>query len=116
MPGLVQGKQHSAAWLILPYPSDRAHGRICVCPSPPPPYNQSTHEKIALKVETEHGRTWTYLDRLAGCGRIDPLYRTLRWMVQQLNFEHFQVEDEEHGEILSLSIGRDAVLEEASSA
>ena len=68
MPGLVRGKQHSAAWLILPYPSDRAHGRICVCPSPPPPYNQSTHEKIALKVETEHGRTWTYLDRLAGRG------------------------------------------------
>ena len=35
-------------------------------------------------------------------------------MVQQLNFEHFQVEDEEHGEILSLSIGRDAVLEDAT--
>ena len=34
-------------------------------------------------------------------------------MVQQLNFEHFQVEDEENGEILSLS-GRDAVLEDAT--
>ena len=71
-------------------------------------------KKIALKVETEHDRTWTYLDRSAGRGQIGPLYRTLRWMVQQLNFEHFQVEDEENGEILSLSIGRDAVLEDAT--
>ena len=35
-------------------------------------------------------------------------------MVQQLNFGHFQVEDEENGEILSLLIGRNAVSESAA--
>ena len=99
-------------YFLMPVRQDFMEGFACV--HHPGHRTISPHmKKIALKVETEHDRTWTYLDRSAGRGQIGPLYRTLRWMVQQLNFEHFQVEDEENGEILSLS-GRDAVLEDAT--
>ena len=71
-------------------------------------------KKVAINVETKHNKTWTYLDRSAGQWDDLRLYRLLRWMVQQLNFGHFQVEDEEDGEILSVLIGRNAALEDAT--
>ena len=71
-------------------------------------------KKVAIKLETEHDKIWTYLDRSAGQWDDLRMYRALRWMVQQLNFGHFQVEDEENGETLSVLIGRSAALEDAA--
>jgi hypothetical protein len=63
-----------------------------------------------LHVEKTDLGCWTYLQRFAGELPNTPLYEFLNWFLEQLNLGNCEVERDKRGDVVSLTLGRDAAV------
>jgi hypothetical protein len=73
---------------------------------------------IKIHVEKADPGFWTYLQRSAGELPETPLFYALNWILEQLNLGNFEVEQDKRGDVVSLTLGREAAaeLESANNA
>jgi hypothetical protein len=71
-------------------------------------------DTVTVRVERTDKGFWTYLRRSAGEMPGTPLHSILKWILEQLNFGHFEKQRDSRGDIVSITVGRAAALGPAS--
>ena len=61
---------------------------------------------VTVHVERTDNGFWTYLRRSAGELPGTPLHDILKWVLEQLNFGHFEKQRDSRGDVVSMTIGR----------
>ena len=72
--------------------------------------------KVKFSVEEADAGFWTYLQRSAGELPKAPLYKVLNWVLEQLNLGNAEIELYSRGDVVSLTVGREAAAEHQASA
>lgn len=71
--------------------------------------------KLKFYLESADGGVWSYLQRSAGEMPKEPLYKILNWMLEQLSLGNGAIERDERGDVVSLTLGREAAAEKQNS-
>jgi hypothetical protein len=64
-------------------------------------------DPVKIGVEKTELGYWTYLQRSAGHLPETPLYQLLNWILEQLNLGNVEPDQDQRGDIVSLTLGRD---------
>jgi hypothetical protein len=65
-------------------------------------------DTVTVHVERTNQGFWTYLRRSAGELPVAPVHSILGWVLEQLNFGHFEKQEDSSGDVVSMTIGRAA--------
>lgn len=67
-------------------------------------------DTVNVLVEPTDEGFWTYLRRSAGELPETPLHSILKWLLEQLNFGHFEEHHDSNGDVVSITVGRAAAV------
>ena|ERR1700733_4120143 len=67
-------------------------------------------ETVTVHVERAENGFWTYLRRSAGDLPGTSLHSVLKWIIEQLNFGHFEKQRDSRNDVVPMTIGRAAAL------